>query len=198
MAYFNYQLAEKKGLSPRDVHILNMLNQNKVEDVSEQLQLEMDEENIKRLNAFELMSTVKAKRKSDSEFMRLRLSKKGKAWLNELQIPNTVPNDFEMATYIITAYKKLDKKVTSESKIVELIAWFRVETGFTHRQIFTVLNTFIKDDNQMEYSNILDNIFWKRPHMYATHKKLEDSRLYAYYQHNKALFDKKFEKLNGQ
>ena len=139
----------------------------------------------------------KGKRKSDSEFMRLRLSKKGKTWLKELQIPNTVPNDFEMATYIINAYKKLDKSVTSEAKIVELIAWFRVETGFTHRQIFTVLNTFINDDNQMEYSNILDNIFWKRPHMYAVNKKIEDSRLYAYYNHNKPLFKKKFEKLDG-
>ncbi len=39
----------------------------------------------------------------------MRLTKKGKAWLNDLQVANTVPNDFEMAKYIITAYKKLDK-----------------------------------------------------------------------------------------
>ncbi len=196
MAYFNYVLAEKKGLSPRDVHIINMVNQNKVEDVSEQLQLEMEKDNISRLKAFDLITMIKGTKKQN-EFQRLRLTKKGKSLHNALQIANTVPNDFEMATYIITAYKKLDKKVSSENKIIELIAWFRVETGFTHKEIFTVLNAFINDDNQMDYSNILDNIFWKRPHMYAIHKKIEDSRLHAYYNHNKVMFDRKFEKLKN-
>ncbi len=196
MAYFNYFLAEEKGLSPRDVHLLSMLNQNRVEDISKQIEVEMEEENMKRLLAFELLTLIKGTKKQ-TEYQRMRLSKKGKALFNALQIADTVPNDFEMAKYIIAQYKKLDKKVTSPNKIVELIAWFRVETGFTHRQMFVILDTFIKDDDQMEYSNILDNIFWKRPHMYATKKTLENSRLYAYYSHNKPMFEKKFEKLNG-
>lgn len=195
MAYFNYQLAEKKGLSARDVHLISMINQNKSEDVSRQIEAELGEDNLKRLLAFDLVTLIKGT-KSQTELQKIRLTKVGKELYTNLQIPETVPNDFEMTDYIVTEYKKLDKQVKSKPNITKLIAWFRVETGMTHREIYTVLNTFVNDDEQMEYSNILDNIFWKRPHMFAVHKNIEDSRLYAYYTHRKAFFDNKFEKLN--
>ena len=195
MAYFNYKLAESRGLSPRDVHILQLLKQNRSEDLSEQLQLEMDEENIKRLKALDLMSMVKAKRKSDSEFVRLRLSKKGNTWYNDLQTADTVENDFELFKYVKKVYKDLNKDIGDENNVISLIAWFRCETNFTHKEIFVVLDALLKDNNQMEYSNVLANLIWKRPHIHAVKPALKDSRLWKYYQKNKERFDNRFAKL---
>ena len=197
MAYFNYRLAESRGLSPRDVQLLQMLKQNKTEDLSEQLQLEMDTENIKRLKAFDLMTMIKGKKK-DTEFQKLRLSKKGNKWLNDLQTADTVDNDFQMFEYAKKVYKQLNKDIGDETNTISLIAWFRCETGMSHKQIFIVLDYFVKDDSQMNYSNVLEYVFWKRPHIHAVKPSLKDSRLWGYYNKHKNMFDTKFLRLNEQ
>lgn len=195
MAYFNYKLAEKRGLSPKDVHILQLIRQNRTEDMSEYLILEIEEENLKRLLAFDLLTTVKAKNKKDHDYRRLRLSKKGNTWYSDLQTVNTVENDFEMFNYVKKIYVQLQKDIGDENNVVNLIAWFRGETQFTHKQIFVLLNTFVNDDAQMSYSNILEYVIWKRPHIHAVKPALKDSRLWKYYINNKVAFDNKFEKL---
>lgn len=194
MAYFNYQLAEKRGLSPRDAHLISMINQNKTEDVSEQIGLEMGEDNMKRLLAFELVTMIKGTKKQ-TDFQKLRLSKKGKKWYRDLQTVNTVHNDFEMFNYVKRIYMDLGKDIGDDNTVVNLIAWFRAETGFNHKQIYILLKTFVEDDSQMEYSNVLEYVFWKRPHLYATNQNLKDSRIWKYYNHHKAMFENKFKAL---
>jgi len=154
----------------------------------------MDDENIKRLNAFGLMNMIKGTNKMN-EFQKLRLSKKGKKWLTDFQTYRVVDNDYKLFETLKEIYLSESKDIGSEKKTLELIAWFRLETTFTHRQIWLIAKKFVQDENRMEYSQILQYVFWRSSNHFQTHPKLEDSKMYIYYEKYKDFFDKEFEKL---
>ena len=194
MAYFNTKLAKLRELHPIDIYILQIIHQNRTEDMSEDLILIMDDDSLKRLNAFGLMNMIKGTNKMN-EFQRLRLSKKGKKWLTDFQTYRVVDNDYKLFETLKEIYLSESKDIGSEKKTLELIAWFRLETTFTHRQIWLIAKKFVQDENRMEYSQILQYVFWRSSNHFQTHPKLEDSKMYIYYEKYKDFFDKEFEKL---
>lgn len=194
MAYFNTELAKDKGLHPIDIFILQLLHQNKSDDTSEDIALIMDDDSMKRLHAFGLMEMIKGTKKMD-EFQKLRLSKKGKKWLSDLQTYNIVENDVKVFESLKAIYIEEGKEVGSEKKTKELIAWFRNETGFNHRQIWLIAKKFVNDVDRMEYSKVLEYAFWKSTNHFQVQPKLEDSKMFSYYEKHKDWFEVEFKKL---
>lgn len=194
MAYFNTELAKSRQLHPLDIFILQIIHQNKSNDMSEDLVLLMEEENMKRLQEFGLMTLIKGTKKMN-EFQRLRLSKKGSKWLKDFQSYDVVENDIKVFDTLKKIYADEGKEVGSEKKTKELIAWFRNETGFNHRQIWLIAKKFVNDEDRMEYSKVLEYAFWKSTNHFQVNPKLEDSKMYSYYEKHKEWFDNEFKKL---
>jgi hypothetical protein len=176
MAYFNTELAKSRELHPLDIFILQIIHQNKTDDMSEDLALLMSDENIQRLYSFNLIEMIKGTKKMN-EFQKLRLSKKGKKWLKDFQTYKVVENDYKLFKTLKEIYLSEDKDIGSEKKTLELIAWFRLETGFTHRQIWLVAKKFVEDKERMEFSMVLEYAFWKSANHFQTTPKLEDSKM---------------------
>ena len=197
MAYFNTELAKTRGLHPTDIFILQLIHQNRTQDMSEDLALTFDDDSMRRLYSLELVTMIKGTKKMD-EFQRLRLSNKGKKWLSDFQTYQTVENDFKLFETLKNIYLKEGKEIGSEKKTVDLIAWFRLETGFTHREIWLIAKNFVQDETRMEYSYMLERIFWSSTNHFQTKAKLEDSKLYLFYEKYKDKFNKEFEKLNKE
>lgn len=194
MAYFNTQLAKSRELHPIDPYILQLIHQNKSNDTSEDLILIMDDDILKRLYAFGLMEMIKGTKKMN-EFQRLRLSKKGSKWLKDFQTYEVVENDIKVFESLKSIYLELEKDIGSEKKTKELIAWFRNETGFNHRQIWLIAKKFVNDEDRMEYSKVLEYAFWKSTNHFQVRPKLEDSKMYSYYEKYKDWFEVEFKKL---
>lgn len=194
MAYFNTELAKSRELHPLDVFILQIIHQNKSNDMSEDLVLLMDEENIQRLYAFDLIHMIKGTKKM-TDFQKLRLSKKGSKWLKDFQTYDVVENDIKLFTALKEVYLNAEKEIGSEKKTKELIAWFRNETGWNHKQIWIVAKAFVRDEHRMEFSKVLEYAFWKSTNHFQVVPKLEDSKMYSYYEKFKPTFDKEFEKV---
>ena len=195
MAYFNIELAATRELHPLDVFILQILHQNKAEDMSENLALLMDDENIQRLYAFNLIEMIKGTNKMN-EFQKLRLTKKGNKFLDDFQSYKTVENDFKLFNTLKEIYIKKNKEIGSEKKTVNLIAWFRLETTMTHREIWFLIKEYVLDDEKMEYSHVLQYVFWKKENNFQTKPKLEDSKLYNFYKEKENYFQSNFKKIN--
>ena len=195
MAYFNTKLAKLRELHPIDIYILQIIHQNKSNDMSEDLVLLMDDDILKRLHAFGLMEMIKGTNKM-TEFQKLRLSKKGKKWLSDFQTYNIVENDIKLFDTLKQIYINADKEVGSEKKTKELIAWFRVETEFTHREIWFLAKDYVLDDEKMKYSYVLQYVFWKKENNFQTKPNLSSSKLWTYYEGKKDYFNKEFQKIN--
>ena len=195
MAYFNIELAATRELHPLDVFILQILHQNKAEDMSENLALLMDDENIQRLYAFNLIEMIKGTKKMN-EFQKLRLSKKGSKFLDDFQSYKAVENDFKLFNTLKEIYIKKNKEIGSEKRTVDLIAWFRLETSMTHREIWFLIKEYVLDDEKMEYSHVLQYVFWKKENNFQTKPNLSSSKLWTYYEGKKDYFNKEFKKIN--
>lgn len=194
MAYFNTKLAKSRELHPIDLYILQLIHQNKSNDTSEDLILTMDDDSLKRLYSFGLMEMIKGSKKMN-EFQRLRLTKKGSKWLKDFQTYEVVENDIKVFDSLKAIYLDSEKEIGSEKKTKELIAWFRNETGFNHRQIWLIAKKFVNDEDRMEYSKVLEYAFWKSTNHFQVRPKLEDSKMYSYYEKHKDWFDVEFKKL---
>jgi len=194
MAYFNTKLAKSRELHPIDVYILQIIHQNRTDDMSEDLILIMDDDSLKRLNAFGLMEMIKGTKKMN-EFQRLRLTKKGKKYLSDFQTYDIVENDIKLFDTLKKIYVDADKEVGSEKKTKELIAWFRNETAFNHKQMWLIAKKFVQDDDRMEYSKMLEKVFWSSTNHFQTQPKLEDSKMWIYYEKHKDWFDTEFKKM---
>lgn len=172
--YINIAYAEKNGLTPTDIIYLQLVNQNKSEDLQGY---------IDKMTPSNSVGKYLTKIKSGE----LRLTKDGKELLNNLQIVNFSENDEKLADYLMDKYKEENLNVCSKTKLLKLIAWFRGETSLTHREIYTLIVTYFESE-ESKYNKRLDYLFWKPETAYSI-QKLSDSRLYNWYDVNRDKFN---------
>ena len=178
----NIKYLLQKGLSPYDQFLMQLVFQNTSEDMSEQLQIYMEMDNLTRLLALELLTEVKAKNKKESEFRRLRLSKKGKEVLRNSQIADYTENDEKLFEYIVELYNKAGNSVGNDVKVKQLLAWFRVEAGTTRKAIYLAIKSYVDDlvdSDDEKFIASVENYIWKAPSVFSTKWTLGDSKLYT-------------------
>lgn len=178
----------QKGLEPYDFFLMMLIAQNTEPTMYEDITIYMKEENLKRLHALGMLHMVQAKRKSDNDFMRLRLSKKGKETFRNAQIVDYTKADEALFEKLSELYAKLDKPIGNDVKIKGLIAWFRVETQYSRRMLFYAIRYFLlkhEEENKVKYIPTLENLFWKSDNVFSTKWTLSNSRLYQFIQENK-------------
>lgn len=172
--YINVNFLEKSGLSLIDVLYLQLVNQNRTEELQSY---------IDNLVPTESTSKYITRIKSGEA----RLNKEGKEFLTKLQIPNLHENDEKLADYLLNKYKEEELNVCSKPKLLKLIAWFRGETSLTHREIYQLIVSYFETE-ESKYNKRLDYLFWKPETAYST-QKITDSRLYNWYESNKEKFN---------
>lgn len=179
----------QKGLEPYDLFVMQLILQNASEDMVESLIMYLNEECLSRLMALDLLSYVKAKRKSDHDFARLRLSPKGKNIYRDANKADYTEEDSALYDALVKIYDSVEKPVGNDIRVKELLAWFRIEGGYSRRQIFKAIKFFIsvnEDDHNGKYIPTLENLIWKPNSVFSTKWNLADSKLYQFINENKA------------
>ena len=172
--YINVNFAEKNGLSPTDIIYLQVVNQNRTEDLQSYLN--------------KMLPSIVAKRYTTTiKSGETRLNKEGKELLIKLQTPNYNENDDKLADFLIEKYKEENLNVCSRTKLLKLIAWFRAETSLTHKEIYKLIVSYFESE-ESKYNKRLDYLFWKPVNAYSV-QKLSDSRLYNWYESNMEMFN---------
>lgn len=184
----NKEYLMKKGLSPYDLLVLALIYQNATEDMHEDILLYMEDENLKRYQALDLITTVKAKRKSDHDFVRLRLSKKGKEVYKNAQIADYTEQDENLLKALSELYLSVDKPVGNDVKVKGMISWFRTETQYSRKMIYLAIKIYLQklvDQDKVKYIPTLENLFWKGKSVFSAKWNLGDSKIYQFIQENK-------------
>jgi len=190
--YINLKYLAEIELSLEHVFVLQMAKQQRNEDAT--AVLEGFTKHIHYLGGLDLLRTIKGD-KNDSELRKLRLSKKGDEILSNVETPELLEEDLKIFNWLKETYLKKEKKVGNMKKTKMLIANFRVHSGISRNALAKLAGTFVQDDANMEFSHVLEYVFWKAPSAYATRFQLEDSRLYKYYLRNQEYFDNLFKTL---
>lgn len=190
--YINYKLMKSKGLTPVDVMVLQMCKQNTPKDSQEIYlydQMAGDENVLKSYEEDGLICFIDKVKKDDSLFKRARLSKKGKSLLSLLQAYKVEDEDIIVYDWLKAKYLEVGKEIGSEKKGLELCAWFRKESGIVQNNLVKLCKAFMNDEDRMQYSLVLQYIFWKQDNRFQKDPKLEDSKLWLYYEKHREYFD---------
>lgn len=189
--YVNFELLKSKGLSTHNLMTLIAIKQNKAENLSElckdMIGLDMD-----LYKERELVTFVKAKNKSQTEFDLVRLSNKGQKILDDLETPEVLEEDITIFEWLKASYLAKGKTVKNQKQCKRLIALFRVHSGISKNSLVRLASDFLDDDQQQKWSIVLDYIFFKPESAFNIRFDLEASKLYKYYIENKAYYDQIF------
>lgn len=196
MAYFNFNLAEKNRLSPIDIINLQLIKQNKFENLSKIIE-DIFYDDGYSLDEYEkegFVSYIKGTTKQ-SIYEKIRLTKKGEELLEMIETPDVEEDDVKILNWLIKVYNSEDKVIGNKKRTASGIASFRANTGIEKNKLAFLLRTFINDEKNFEYSQKLENLFFNSKNIYQRRFVLDDCKLYEYYLRNKEYFDKEFENL---
>ena len=184
----NINYLMEKGLSYYDFTLLQLIAQNTDPKMHEEIIIHMQEENLKRLHALDMLKLVNLKKKADHDYTRLRLSKKGKMVFRNAQIIDYTAADEALLTTLSGVYEGVEKPIGNDERVKQLIAWFRVETQYSRKMLYFAIIFFIgkhEDEKKTKYIPSLENLLWKPNNVFASKWSLADSRLYQFINENK-------------
>ena len=183
--YINTKILRQHNLNLQQVSLLQILHQNKTEDMSELLESYNGDLDV--LNEKGLLSEIKAKSKQESVYKRLRLSKKGSELLEDLCIPEVTEGDLKMRDYLIEMYlnhEDTERTVGNKKKIAMYISIMRNRLNLTLHEFFYLCEYFLAE---YPYTKVLEYIFFNsnknRYGKFENH--LEDSPLYQFFDEKK-------------
>lgn len=194
--YINFVIAKNRGLSPTDVANLQLISQNKTEDLEEIITDNIQLSVLNWYQELEYVTLVRAKNKSDSIQNRIRLSPKGNDLLEDLQVPQINDDDLQLYNWLEKTYQKEGKELGNRKKTKLYIALFRVNSGIDRNKLALLCKAFMNDSGQFEWSNKLEFLFFKPGNVFSVKFDLEQSKLYQYYIKHKEHFDNKFAKID--
>lgn len=188
MNYINFNLLQSRGLTVLDYCLLIAASQNAREDLSNIIsELIYSDERYEYLVEEGYLKFIKGN-KSQNEFEKLRIDTKGKKLLEDASAAEVTDEDVTVFDWLENLYKKMGKEVGNRRKTKEYIAKFRQLSGIDKNRLVFLCKTFVKDDNEQEYSFKLENVFYKPKTHFNIHFDIEESRLYKYYLKRKRLF----------
>ena len=184
--YINYEIMTAKLLSLHDLGVLTLIKQNRIADLSKEIEFEVQGSQIlEKLSQMGYIESVKAKNKSQTQFHLLRTSKLGNDVLESIEIPEVTENDLKLFGYLSQIYLSHEDtdRVIGNAKKVKLycvvlrnhlqmslhefyyfLEYFLAEYPFTKK-----LENLFLDPNKNRYGSFINNIddspifqFWQR------------------------------------
>jgi len=190
--YINFKLAKEKGISPNEIMNLQVIKQMKLENELDNVLASTLEDNIlERFENESLITQIKGKA-TDSELSRIRLSKKGIKLLDDLETANVTEEDIKIYDWVSSFYRSQDKTLGNQKRTKSGLAQFRVETSISRNHLAFLFQTFMNDDEQLEYSHKLENLIFSSKNLYSRKFSLDECRLHSYYLNKEEWFLHKF------
>lgn len=168
--------------NPLMLPLLLVLKQATKKDVSDQVAcLAMSDEDLDELEKGGYIKYIQGK-KTQSIIHRMRLDKKGTAFLNTLQDPEITENDIAMFNHLCTMYldhEDEERHIGNKKKTLEYCAEFRQLMELGIYEMYWLCWFFLQEHS---FTKKLEYIFFNsNKHRYGTFKgNLADSPLYQF------------------
>jgi hypothetical protein len=190
--YINIQLFKKNNLEPQDLYFLLSIKQTEKE-VLKDIPIDV----IQRFKDLGILTTIKGT-KSEPESLKIRLNDKGKKLLENLSIAEVEEDSLKIFDWISEIYRRSGKEIGNQKKTKQFIAQFSKESGIKKNSLAFLIQSFVNDESQFEWSKVLQYLFFKGDSVFNVRFDLYSSKLYQYYQKNENYFSGQFKKWEEQ
>jgi hypothetical protein len=193
--YINLKLIHEKSLTVNDVMMLQIIKQNKIEDNEDMIAWYITDNQIADFEEQGLVTYVKKKKKSDTNFMRMRTTTKANKLLELFETPELEPGDDQMFQYLCDMYltdDDPDRVVGNKKKTRMYCAIFRKRMNLSLHEMYWLCMTFLQE---YPYTKKLEYIFFnsnKNRHG-KFENNMEDSPLYQYLDQHRAKVEQVWE-----
>ena len=191
--YINLGLLKNKELTLQQLVLLQVVHQNKTEDMSEVLQTYS--EDLRELDKKEYLTEIAGSKQN--RFKKIRLSKLGKKVLDDISTPLVTEDTLKIFEWLKNIYLTSNKEIGNEKKTKILIAQFSFESGIIRNHLAYLIQCFINDEKEMEFSKRLQYLFFKGESVFNVKFDLHSSRLYQYYLKSQDYFEVEFKKIKN-
>jgi hypothetical protein len=152
-----------------------------------------------QLHKYEEMGLIQYNKNGGDIYDRVRISRKGKTLLSNLEKGEFSSEIAELCDKIINDYEVAEKHVGNRLEVQNRLTWFIYNTGFSTKVVGDAVEEYLIDNS--EYTLSLENLLWKPPSKaFSVHMNLKDSKLYDILcnkyklNHNFFTADKKFDR----
>lgn len=196
MWYFNDDYIHEKGYTLNDAVVLQLLHQNRTEGKEKSLSLYSSKEMLEKFSENGLITSIKKKRVSDSDFSVLRITKKGRDLLDCFGTPKLTVGDSEMFDFLAEAYLRHEdeeRTIGNKKKTREYCAIFRQKLSLTLHEMYYLCQLFLAE---YKFTKVLEKVFFdKNLHRYGTFESnFEDAKLLQYLEENREKVEKVWDK----
>lgn len=182
--YINFNNFKKSNLGAEQLMFLLAVNQEDLDYIIEHFDL------VEDLDDF--VAFIKGK-KSQTDYEKIRLSKLGKRFFKALGEVSVDDSDLIVFEYMKKSYLAMGKEVGNGAKTKRYINWFKNATGIKKNRLISLVMHFLNSEETMLFNMRLEYAFYKPATMYEVKPRLEESRLYKYYEANEEDFLKMWE-----
>lgn len=193
--YLNTKFISKKGLILKDIINLQLIHQNKTEDMSTLIELEIHPRDLNIYLEDGYIHYVKAKKANQNPLELLRLTDRGKKTLDNAQTPLVTEDSLKIFEWVRSIYVNSGKEIGNQKKCKIYIEEFSKESGIYQNELALLIKTFLDDEKEFEFSQKMEFLFFKGSSLYSTRFDINQSRLFQYYEKKKQYFDERFAKL---
>jgi hypothetical protein len=194
--YINLNTLYKSGIDPRNLTLLLTINNNSKEDMSDFIaQSIVSDESFELLKSGGWITTVKSKKKSDTIFSTLRLSKKGRELLKNLDEADVDDASLKLRDWVVILYQEREKTTKNKKRLAWQLSQFASITEISHNKLAKLIQEFVDDEDNMHYNHISNYMFEDPKNVFFKGFRKEDSRLWHYYNKRINYFTKVFERL---
>lgn len=185
MSYINYEILTSKNLSLYELPILQLIKQNKTEDLSNEIKFQVeDTQFIEKWLNIGYIEVIKGK-KCQTEYQKLRTTKLGNEALDLIYTPIISDVDIQMYNYLSTMYLGEDSsRILGNRKAgLKYCAEFRQIMGFTPHEMYWLCEMFVANTT---YTKVLEYIFFEKKHYpYGKFKdNLDGSKIFQFWMDN--------------
>ena len=185
MSYINYEILTSKNFSLYELPILQLIKQNKIEDLSQEIKFQVeDTEIIEKWLNIGYIEIIKGK-KGQTEYQKLRTTKLGNEILDLIYTPIISEVDIQMYNYLSEMYIGEDSsRILGNRKAgLKYCAEFRQIMGFTPHEMYWLCEMFVANTT---YTKVLEYVFFEKKHYpYGRFKdNLDGSKIFQFWMDN--------------
>jgi hypothetical protein len=185
--WINFTVFNKSGLEFSDLIFLAAISQTETDWLIENL----TDAIYNRFDGLFLVKHIKPKNKKEHLYGSLRLSDKGKQFLNDLEEAEAEEQDTKVYDWLSKYYLNAGKEIGNRKRTLNHIKDFRIKSGIQKNNLIKLCTDFLTENE--ERSNKLEFVFYYPKTVFATRFQLEDSWLFTHYLKKENYFKSIFE-----
>lgn len=172
--YINFQLLNTRQITPLEFMFFLAAKGNKTEDNSDIIEYHFKEV-LNKYKDTNLITFVKPKNKSETDYNTVRLTSLGLDWVEDITTPEVTQGDLEMFNYLKNIYLSHEDKerIIGNSKKVKIYCailrnhldmtlhefYYFIELYLSEAVFTKKLENLFMDSNKVRYGSFINNIF---------------------------------------